>query len=73
MIDLHFLSAFGWCITMLGLFQLPIWAAVAIIRQKDEKWIDRVKSAFKPMANWGPRDPTVLANYREFLASKKIN
>jgi hypothetical protein len=56
---------------MLGLMQLPIWACYAIIKQTSEKWTDKILNAFKPMSSWGPRDPALLARYKEFLANKK--
>jgi hypothetical protein len=33
-----FIAALGWCISLLGLLQVPIWAIYAIVLQKDQDW-----------------------------------
>lgn len=32
------IHAVGWCISLLGLLQLPIWAIYAILKQPGENW-----------------------------------
>lgn len=50
------LTAFGWCISLFCLLQLPIWAVVAILKQDGNSWKNKVLNAFKPSDEWGPRD-----------------
>lgn len=38
LITVIYFLAFGWCVSLLGLLQLPIWAIYAILRQKDKSW-----------------------------------
>ncbi|XP_070498003.1 sodium-dependent nutrient amino acid transporter 1-like isoform X1 [Chironomus tepperi] len=67
---------FGWCISLLGLLQLPIWMIYAIYKQTHETIIQKVKAAFKPNKNWGPCDQEIRESYEHFIAfwrsSKKL-
>ena len=49
-------SALGWCISMLCLLQLPIWAFYEILKQKKDSWSKGIFEAFKPNSQWGPKD-----------------
>ncbi|KAL7022830.1 hypothetical protein ACKWTF_012398 [Chironomus riparius] len=57
----------GWCISALGLIQLPIFAIYAICKQKGNTLWDKIKGAFKPTSNWGPRDSALNAKYKEYI------
>ncbi|KAG5669729.1 hypothetical protein PVAND_000024 [Polypedilum vanderplanki] len=59
----------GWCISALGLIQLPAFAIFAICKQKGDNLWEKIKGAFSPMHKWGPRDPATNAKYKEFLNS----
>jgi solute carrier family 6 amino acid transporter-like protein 5/7/9/14 len=62
--------AFGWCISALGLIQLPIFATYAIIKQKGATFREKFIGAFHPKVNWGPKDPALNQKYKEFLATE---
>lgn len=62
--------AIGWCISALGIMQLPLWAIYAIFNQKGTI-CERIKSAFSPMANWGPIKSQNLADYKLFLENQR--
>lgn len=51
-----FSAAFGWCISLFCLLQLPIWAFYAIINQREKTWRKRIVNAFMPNSMWGPND-----------------
>lgn len=51
------LTAFGWCISLFCLLQLPIWAVVAILKQDGNSFKNKFINAFTPSKEWGPRDP----------------
>lgn len=55
--------AFGWCISLLCLFQVPIWGFYAIMNQKEKTWIKKICNAFKPNSLWGPNDVDKSDNF----------
>lgn len=56
--------AAGWTISAFGIMQLPIWAIVAIVKQEGSTWTEKIQGAFRPMADWGPRES---GNYERYL------
>ncbi|XP_063709992.1 sodium-dependent nutrient amino acid transporter 1-like isoform X2 [Culicoides brevitarsis] len=68
--DSHY--AIGWCLTALGLVQIPLWATVSFLK-KDRKrsFMERFVEIFKPMPNWGPTNPVLLQKYKEYIAALK--
>lgn len=65
----YFNTAIGWCITALGLSQIPIWMLVSVLKQKDNDYVRAFINAFKPLPNWGPKNPALLRKYKEFIAA----
>ncbi|XP_037916673.1 sodium-dependent nutrient amino acid transporter 1-like isoform X1 [Hermetia illucens] len=63
--------AVGWCISALGVLQLPIWICVAVIRQPGDSLGEKFRGAFRPTRNWGPTDPATLERYRKFYAEEE--
>lgn len=61
----------GWCLSAIGVLQVPIWACVAIIRQPGDTFQEKFVGAFKPKAKWGPTDPVLNEKYRKFLATSE--
>jgi solute carrier family 6 amino acid transporter-like protein 5/7/9/14 len=59
----------GWGISAIGLFMLPLFAIVAISKQKGNSFIEKLTTAFEPKPDWGPRDPTLKFKYKEYLKS----
>lgn len=68
-IPILFKTAIGWCITALGLSQIPIWMIVSVLKQKDNDYVRAFINAFKPLPNWGPKNPALLRKYKEFIAA----
>lgn len=64
-----FYLAVGWCITAVGVLQLPLWATHAIVRQKGNTLYEKTVGAFKPKENWGPKDPATLERYKKYVAN----
>jgi len=66
--DFHY--AIGWCISALGLSQLPIWMAVAYFRQDASKTpLQRFRDSFKPHPKWGPMNPALNRKYKEYIGA----
>lgn len=65
--------AAGWTIAAFGIMQLPIWAAVAIIKQEGNSWSEKIRGAFRPTADWGPRDPAIFEQYQKLRATNEEN
>lgn len=59
--------AFGWLLAAFGILQLPIWAVIAIAKQDEKSIWDMIKSAYKPMRNWGPTERRYMDSYQEFI------
>lgn len=67
---ISFSIAIGWCITALGISQLPIWATVSFLKQaKGQTFLQRLLTIFRPLPNWGPTNPVLLRKYKEFIAT----
>lgn len=49
--------------------QVPIWAVVAIVKQDGKTWREKVSGAFKPTADWGPREPANFERYQKHLSN----
>ncbi|CRK88594.1 CLUMA_CG002360, isoform A [Clunio marinus] len=47
------MHALGWCVSLIALLQLPIWAVYAMMKQPKRKGINRFLKAFQPNDNWG--------------------
>lgn len=62
-IYLFLLTAFGWCISMFCLLQLPMWAIYAILKQNEKSWRKKIANAFRPNAEWGPKDPEICEKF----------
>lgn len=60
---------FGWLISAIGIAQLPIWAVVAIIRQPEKTILEKIQGSFRPMADWGPIDPSNYDRYRKLRST----
>lgn len=37
--------------------------------QKGETWGDKIRSAFRPNAKWGPVDPATREKYEKYIAN----
>ncbi|XP_061391730.1 sodium-dependent nutrient amino acid transporter 1-like [Musca vetustissima] len=64
--------AIGWTITCFGVLQLPIWIVVGAIRAPGSTWSEKLRNAFKPKHDWGPRDPLLREQYNKELANEAI-
>lgn len=49
--------------------QVPLWAFYAVIKQKGDTWSEKTRSAFRPVTNWGPSDPSRLEQYQKYIAN----
>lgn len=64
-------SAAGWTIAAFGIMQLPIWAVVEIVKAEGNTILAKIRNAFKPMADWGPRDPIIYERYQKFRSNSE--
>uniref|UniRef100_A0A1I8MRP6 Sodium-dependent nutrient amino acid transporter 1 n=1 Tax=Musca domestica TaxID=7370 RepID=A0A1I8MRP6_MUSDO len=64
--------AIGWTITCFGVLQLPIWVVVGAIRAPGSSWSEKLRNAFKPKHDWGPRDPLLREQYNKEIANEAI-
>lgn len=64
-------TAIGWTITAFGLVQLPLWAFVAIVKQKGGTWTEKIAAAFRPADKWGPSDPITFEKYQKHISHWK--
>lgn len=62
-------AAVGWTIAAFGLMQVPIWAIVAIVKQAGQTWSEKITGAFRPTADWGPREPANFERYQKHLSN----
>lgn len=67
------LTAFGWCISLFCVLQLPIWAVIAILKQDGNCYKEKILNAFKVDVNWGPRDSDKCETLIFFLLLIKRN
>lgn len=66
-------TAIGWTIAAFGLFQLPLWAFVAIVKQKENTWSEKIAAAFRPAVKWGPSDPITFEKYQKYISQWKCD
>lgn len=64
-------TAIGWTISAFGLIQLPLWAFVAIVKQKGDSWTEKAAAAFRPADKWGPSDPITFDKYQKYISQWK--
>ena len=57
----------GWCISAFGIGQLIIWGIIAICQSPEPRLYDRFINAFKPSAQWGPLDSSLLKVYQQTI------
>ncbi|XP_075165720.1 sodium-dependent nutrient amino acid transporter 1-like isoform X2 [Haematobia irritans] len=67
------LYAFGWCMTAIGIGQLFVWASYAVWKRPELSFEERFKDALKPTSTWGPLDPTLLSEYKEYVRNFSNN
>lgn len=65
--------AAGWTVAGFGILQLPIWAVIAIIKQKGNTWWEKIYRAFEPTSDWGPRDPATFERYKKHFVNIEAN
>lgn len=63
--------AIGWTIFAFGLAQLPIFAFVAVVKQKGNTWTEKIAAAFRPSEKWGPSDPITFEKYQKYISQWK--
>lgn len=62
-------TAIGWTISAFGILQLPLWAVFTIIYQKGDSPMEKIRAAFRPKDNWGPKDPATLEKYKKYVSN----
>ncbi|XP_017797726.1 PREDICTED: sodium-dependent nutrient amino acid transporter 1-like [Habropoda laboriosa] len=63
--------AAGWTICAFGVLQVPFWMTYTIISKRNVDLSEKIKSAFRPSADWGPRNSRELASWREFKETRR--
>ncbi|XP_055906728.1 sodium-dependent nutrient amino acid transporter 1 isoform X1 [Eupeodes corollae] len=58
----------AWIIWGIGVGQLPIWGFYAVYKQPGKTWTEKVKGAMEPTHNWGPLEPKIRDEYRQYRA-----
>lgn len=62
-------TAIGWTISAIGIIQLPLWAAYAVIKQKGNTFSEKIRNAFQPNPKWGPKDPIKYEKYQKYITN----
>ncbi|XP_065073611.1 sodium-dependent nutrient amino acid transporter 1-like isoform X2 [Ochlerotatus camptorhynchus] len=57
----------GWCVYLLAVIQLPLWAIYAIGTQKKTGLLNKVRNAFKPTKSWGPENYHTRESYNLYM------
>ena len=63
----------GWCLTALGILQLPLWAIIAVHKQKGQTIWQKFANSTRPAKGWGPLDAKNKDEYKEFLSQDTLN
>ncbi|XP_020706820.2 sodium-dependent nutrient amino acid transporter 1-like [Athalia rosae] len=58
--------AAGWLMMSFGALQIPFWMIVTMITKRDLGFSKMISATFEPSKQWGPKNPTRLASWREF-------
>ncbi len=58
----------GGTITIGYLLQLPLFMTAAIVKNKGQTLVKKIKGAFKPANSWGPQDPILYRQYADEMA-----
>lgn len=64
------ISVIGWLLFTVGVSQLPIWMFYEYFQQKGTTFREKFVNSFKPTADWGPMDLTMLKKYKMFIENK---
>lgn len=61
----------GWVLAAIAILQVPLWAAIAIYRQKNcNSFFERIKSSLKETDHWGPKNPAHRLEWKKFQLEK---
>ncbi|XP_015782061.1 sodium-dependent nutrient amino acid transporter 1 [Tetranychus urticae] len=60
----------GWTLAGLALIQIPLWMVITICQQSGDMK-QKIKNAFSPTRNWGPRDPVHFEEWLKYKSSLK--
>ncbi|XP_031829644.1 sodium-dependent nutrient amino acid transporter 1 isoform X2 [Nomia melanderi] len=61
----------GWFLFSLGMMFIVGFALQKLIQKRSSSLIETIKAAFRPCEEkWGPRDPKIRADWKEFIADK---
>ncbi|KAH0540477.1 sodium-dependent nutrient amino acid transporter 1-like [Cotesia glomerata] len=58
--------AIGWSLLAFGVLQLPFWMIYAMMTKRDLGIFKMISSVFKPSDDWGPENPTLYSEWRQF-------
>lgn len=57
----------GYILATAALCQLPLIMIYEVYRSNGETLSEKIKEAFSPLSNWGPRDEKLNLTYRQYL------
>ncbi|XP_015434075.1 PREDICTED: sodium-dependent nutrient amino acid transporter 1-like [Dufourea novaeangliae] len=64
----------GWTLLCLGMLPIVGFALQKLQQSKSSSVIETIKAAFRPSEEkWGPRDPKIRLEWKEFVAEKNFN
>ncbi|XP_055372366.1 sodium-dependent nutrient amino acid transporter 1-like [Condylostylus longicornis] len=61
----------GWLITCFAIVQVPLWAIIAIIKQTETTWKERIIKSFRPKTIWGPKHPDSFQQYQKMFSENE--
>uniref|UniRef100_A0A182JD70 Transporter n=1 Tax=Anopheles atroparvus TaxID=41427 RepID=A0A182JD70_ANOAO len=61
------LNVFGWCLFVLVVVQVPLWAGFAVSERPEAGLMGKIKAACHPTPDWGPEDVTLRKQYQTEL------
>lgn len=62
--------ACGWLLLLLGIIQIPLWAIIAICKNRREPVWQMMKSLLKPSSSWGPLNPSTKKEWEQMKRKK---
>lgn len=67
---LFYILVCGWLLLMVGILQIPLWAIIAICKNRREPVWQMIKSLLKPSSLWGPINPSTKKEWEQMKRKK---
>lgn len=61
----------GWCIFLIGMIQLPLWACWTFARNSKHSFLNAICESFRPTKYWGPHDKQIRIEWLKYKEEAK--